>query len=445
MSIYNIKKKIIKNLGANAYGQLITILIQLVSVPFFLKYWGVELYGEWLLIVAIPTYLAFTDVGLATVTGNDLSIKMAVDDKQGVIAVYQSAWLFICCISFLLMFIIGVIIYAIDFKGLLNLRFLETRETRVVLGFYALYVLVGLHVGILNAAFKCIGLYAFSAYVSNTVRLLEWGCQLALLILGYGVIYLAIVPVLTRLLGLFVLYFDLVRRASFFRFNFHRASFLEIRRLIKPAVAFMAFPVGSAIMIQGMTILVGINLGGGAVAIFSIYRTLTRLIVQLITMINQSAWPEISVAYGKKDFILIRDLHRKISFISFWSAFAISVFTAIFGEVFLQAWTGHKYLESTNFLYVMLAAAFLNISWQASWVVLMAINQHTRMAAFFLVAAMLSIGMAFVLSNVFGLVGIGFALVLVEIPTMVYSVNRVMIVVGDNWRGFIVSHFQKIR
>ncbi|MEI8158789.1 MAG: hypothetical protein WCH60_18160 [Burkholderiales bacterium] len=63
----SLKVKLLRNLGANPYGQLITIAIQLVSVPLYLHYWGVALYGEWLILSAIPAYLALSDIGFVSV------------------------------------------------------------------------------------------------------------------------------------------------------------------------------------------------------------------------------------------------------------------------------------------------------------------------------------------------------------------------------------------
>jgi hypothetical protein len=84
-----LKAKLLRNLGANAYGQAITILIQLVSVPLYLHYWGKQLYGEWLILSAIPAYLALSDIGFASVTANDMTMRVANGDRHGTLEVFQ--------------------------------------------------------------------------------------------------------------------------------------------------------------------------------------------------------------------------------------------------------------------------------------------------------------------------------------------------------------------
>jgi predicted CoA-binding protein len=84
-----LKAKLLRNLGANAYGQAITILIQLVSVPLYLHYWAKQLYGEWLILSAIPAYLALSDIGFASVTANDMTMRVANGDRHGTLEVFQ--------------------------------------------------------------------------------------------------------------------------------------------------------------------------------------------------------------------------------------------------------------------------------------------------------------------------------------------------------------------
>ena len=60
----HVTRRILHGLGANAYGQLVAIVIQLAGVPILLHAWGTQLYGEWLILAAIPTYLSMTDFGV---------------------------------------------------------------------------------------------------------------------------------------------------------------------------------------------------------------------------------------------------------------------------------------------------------------------------------------------------------------------------------------------
>lgn len=54
--------RILKGFLAGGYGQFVTAVVQLLGVPIFLGAWGPNLYGEWILLAAIPSYLALSDI-----------------------------------------------------------------------------------------------------------------------------------------------------------------------------------------------------------------------------------------------------------------------------------------------------------------------------------------------------------------------------------------------
>ena len=71
-------RKISSGFGATAIGPMVTILAQIISVPVFLRSWGPRLYGEWLILSAIPTHIAFSDrSGFGNVAANDMTMRVA--------------------------------------------------------------------------------------------------------------------------------------------------------------------------------------------------------------------------------------------------------------------------------------------------------------------------------------------------------------------------------
>ncbi len=53
-----LKDRLLKGTGAQAFGQGVQIFIRLAEVPLLLAFWGTQLYGEWLMLAAIPVYLS---------------------------------------------------------------------------------------------------------------------------------------------------------------------------------------------------------------------------------------------------------------------------------------------------------------------------------------------------------------------------------------------------
>jgi len=70
-----LRDRLVRGLSATALGPVVTALIQLGSVPAPLYAWGAVKYGDWLLLSAIPSYLALSDFCFGDASGSDLSVR----------------------------------------------------------------------------------------------------------------------------------------------------------------------------------------------------------------------------------------------------------------------------------------------------------------------------------------------------------------------------------
>ena len=434
--------KLLSNLGANAYGQLITIAIQLVSVPLYLHYWGVELYGEWLILSAIPAYLTLSDIGLGSVAANDMTMRVAQGDKQGALEVYQSIWLFISGVSVAVGLTLTLLIYALPANAILSLIHINEKQTQQTLTILMLWVFVGLQGNILNAAFRSVGRYAYGTAMGNNVRLAEWLASLLVLLMGGGVQVTALANLATRLIGMTLLWLVLRKQVPWLYHGIKVASIQQVRTLFKPAVAFMAFPLGFAFSSQGMVLMIGMMLGSTAVVIFSTYRTLTRLLLQFITMLNHAVWPAVSEAYGAKQMNLVTQLHRQVSFLTFWIALIGVTLLGIFGEWFINIWTRHAFNQNSILFLFLLAATFLNVLWQPSLMILMATNQHQKTALAFLASTASGLMFSFLAMQEYGIVIIGFVLTVCELPILYAAVRNALVITKASWRDYYKSIFR---
>ena len=438
-----LKTKIKRNLGANAYGQAITILIQLVSVPLFLHYWGVELYGEWLILSAIPAYLALSDIGFASVAANDMTMRVANNDRRGALQVYQSIWLFVTGVSLFVGCALAFLVYAIPVAAQLSIKHIAEVQTRQLLIVLVLYVLVGLQGGVFNAAFRAAGLYAYGTTLGNTIRLAEWALSMAALLAGGSVLAVASTTLATRLIGLLMMCLVVQRQIPWLTLGKQAASLHQVRALLKPAVAFMAFPLGLALSLQGMVLIIGITLGATAVVMFAAYRTLTRLLVQVITMINQAIWPEISAAYGAKQMELVRQLHRKGSNVTFWIALAAVTLLGAFGQWFVGLWTHHAFEGNQVLFTMLLLTTFFNVMWQTSWVVLMATNQHQKITVAFIASAGAGLLVAYFALPILGINGAGLVLAASELPMLYFAINSALHLLEDKLTAYFICVVSK--
>ncbi|WP_018609037.1 lipopolysaccharide biosynthesis protein [Uliginosibacterium gangwonense] len=431
------KSKLIQNFGANAFGQLVTILIQLVSVPLFLYFWGVSTYGEWLVLSSIPMYLSLSDIGFASVAANDMTMKVAKGDRAGALCSYQSIWVLISMVSILiaLLFIAGTEIANVS--SLLSIKSIGESKSKYVILILVSYVLIGLQANIFNTAYRAVGHYAYGTLLGNAARLIEWSVSVLVLWCKGDVQTLALSMLACKAATTIVILTLSIKLSPWLKLGFAHARISEIRRLFKPALAFIAFPLGLALALQGMILVIGIVLGSAAVVIYSTYRTLTRFLVQMVTLLNQSAWPEISAAYGEKRMDIVSQLHGKISAITFWMGLLAVTLLSFFGKWIVSVWTHHSFEQNSILLMLMLLAAFTNVLWQTSWVLLMATNQHQKITLAFITATASSLLLSYLIMPLVGLNGVGLVMILCELPMLYITVGHALNMLNETWPKYL--------
>lgn len=412
----SMKLRIIQGVGANGFGQAVTLLIQIASVPIMIHAWGVELYGEWVALSALPAYLALSNIGLTSTAGNSLAM-LAEQGNQGrhMQAIYQSTWAMVNLVSFSALAILAAIIFSINIKSTLNFKISGEYDLNYTLIVLLLNVAMTMQTGIFEIAFRVIKKNPFAVFFSNLIRLFEWlGATLAVL-LGKHFLAVAMCMSVMRIIGNITYWILLNNSNSPLKIGFSQASFKHIKQLIRPAIASMSFPLGLSLTMQGMILLINSLAGSIGVTIFSLYRTFTRVPIQIATSVNQAFWPEISYLYGNNETRSVRKLVSKMQLIC--SGFGIAVVLTIYsmGPFLIDLWASTP-LQHDNFLLNTLTlAALVHIFWQPFWVAMMATNKHSKFAIWFLIISSISFVFAWFLIDRSGLIGAGYAALLTEL------------------------------
>ena len=433
------RSRLARGLGASALGPLTTALIQVLSVPVFLRFWGPALYGEWLMLSAIPTYLALSDLGFGSVAGNEMTMRVVVGDHEGALETFHSAWLFISAISLFTAICIVLAIVAMPTISLLHLSVMSISETRTAILLLTAYALVALQSSLILSGFRCDGNYASGMLGVNLVRISEWSAATVVLVLGGRPMSVAMTYLAVRTVGMLVLSTILRRKSPWLRYGAGKATTSCIRRLTKPAIAFMAFPVGYALNNQGMLLVVGLALGPIAVTVFATARTLTRFAAQPAEAIRGAVWPELSAALGTRNWEFARKLHRKSCQVTVWLCLAAIVFLCLGGAQVFKVWTHGGVSFDRPLFYCLIAAGVVNSLWYTSSAVALACNRHQQIALVYLLMTAISICVANILLPHFGPVGAATALLATDLAMSVHVLRTSVRISKDTIRDFILT------
>jgi len=413
--------RIFRGFCAGVYGRLIITFIQLAGVPILLHFWGVRLYGEWLILSAMPVYLSMTDLGFSHSAANDMTQQMAQGDREGALTVFQSigALIALCSLSCLLL-VMGVLILT-PLASWLPVHALDTNQAAWVLGLLVAEVLVKLNEGTLYAGFRANHGYALQLAISYSILLFQYMGLWIMVMTGHGPVAAAGIFFAIRVVFVPIVAVLLVRLYPWLPIGISHIRWAEVRRLTKPALANISFPLAQGLNIQGMILVVGAVLGPIAVVTFATLRTLTRLALQAVLIISHPAEPEYALAHGRGDKELLRRLYVHTTQIALVIAMSLSIVLYASGDWILRLWTHGKVTMDVPLFIWLLASAIAGTIWYGGTVVLQAANQHLRAAVVFVLAAALAVALAYAVMKLTGKLSyVGMALLCMDALMIIY-------------------------
>lgn len=431
-----VKSRVTRNLYATGFGQAVNVLTQLAGVPLFLHFWGVEKYGQWLVLSTIPTYLVLSEFGFSSVAASDMSMSVARGSRADAIKTFQSTIVVMLAASAISGLIVAGVYLLLTRSDILPVPATSGNEVAVVIAVFWGYVVIAQMTAVADAGYRCDGNFALGTFLYNVARLSEFAASAVCLFAGGGFVAVALSALAIKSVGACAMAVVLRRRSPWLSFGLRRVSRREIKRLVRPAAAYMAFPLGNAMSIQGFVLVVGWLVGGPGVVLFSTYRTMTRFPLQLMYMISNSVWPELSRSFGAGDILRARKLHRMAVTSSVWIALIAMPTLFLLAGPILQLWTDGR-IPFDESLFAILAAVVLADSvWFPSSVVAVSINKHKLIAAAFLLSTVGAVALSVPLGRLGGLDGVASALFVIDIVMSFVVLPKSMELTDDSLHDF---------
>ncbi len=420
----SIARRMASGAGAYGYAQAVSIGTQLVSLPLFLYHWDMATYGYWLALTALPFYLSLADAGISTASCNQMIALITQGQKERAAEVFQSAVAFLASVSVLVLFVVGAVLM------LLPASALEAPHWKAVLMLLSISVVLGLFCSLAEVVYKATGGYAAGTYLVTTGRLADWAGGLVGLVLTRSFIGVATGALLARLAYTLLAIWLSQRRTDFLRWGMRGASLADIRQAAVPGSLFLSLSLTNALSLQGFTLLVAATLGPAVTAVFNTYRTVARIVVQVTSALSNPLWPELTALKGKNDDGAFWKLYRRANRLGLLIAVAGALLVFAVSPWLLEVWThGHIPFTATSMALFLLYAAVCSAT-QVPRAVLMSINRHAGLAAQSLVAAVVSLVVAWLIWNRAGMTGVVGAMLLGEALvwfTATRSVHRLRI------------------
>lgn len=433
------KRRLTLGFISNWISKLSSSIITFVQVPVFLHFWSVGLYGEWVIVNSIPSYLAFTNIGFGNVAGNDMTMRTSGGDQAGALSVFQSCFWLIACICGAVGLLLGPILYFLPVDRMLKLHEINPIDARWIIFYLGLSVLMGQLEQLMSSAYSCVGRYPYGSFIKSMMSLVQVGLMLVPVAMGKGARTTALVYAAANIAGTIILGIMVRRDIPWLRYGWQYASWSEIRRMAGPAFAFMGFPLGNAFNLQGTVLAVQYALGPLDVVIFSTARQVSRVALQMVQMVNFTFWPELSLAYGAKNWALVRTLHRRSVQLALGIAVLMVTAMMSFGPWFLTHWTGGHVPPSKGLLAILLLVVVLFAAWSTSSTLQTATNQHQRLSLYYFCGTGVTVLFTYLFAKQWGLWGAAASLLISELVMNSYVLPNSLRLTNDTFGAFARS------
>src|SRR6201996_9195528 len=206
MSTTSLRRRLIAGFGANTFSRATTTVAQICSVPVFLSHWGVHLYGEWILLNTIPSYLGLSDVGFGSVAGNEMTMLAAAQDFDQALIVFQSVWVLTTVITSLLGLLLIATVWLLPLGRWLHMHAIGAFDARLIILLLGLAVLLGMQETLFQAAFRCVGKYPLGTMAKSVVVLAAFLGTMIGVALRLSPVSVAFLYVAINAIGVFALW-----------------------------------------------------------------------------------------------------------------------------------------------------------------------------------------------------------------------------------------------
>ncbi len=394
-----------------------------VLVPLFLAHWSVGVYGEWLVLSSLANYLSTLDLGMNSAAGNALLASHVRGDIQEFMRCQRSALAFYLTLAALATVLTGLVAWLLPLARWTHLARTPSTEAAWVVWLLALQVVWMLPVGFVCNLYRTVGSPAKTVAVTNVKNVAVLLVTAVALLLGAGMAGLALaqlVPVAVLALFLFA---DIRRRYPSLMPGLRGAEWGAVKGLLGPSALFAMITAGLAISQQGSVLVVS-ALGGVAVTIFVTTRTLANMAMQVVNILKNAAWPDLTILHAQQDWARLRRTNRMLVIVSGTLCIAISAALWFEGPSVVDVWTHHAVRVPPPFFRLMLLYLVMQTAWMSSSALLIATNRHHTVAWAYLVSSVLGVSLAAIGVRHFGLAAAPVGLMLGELAACSHFVVK---------------------
>jgi len=383
--------------------------ISFFMMPFIIRHLGDRWYGILTMLSALTGYYYLIDFGLASAVTRYVTMYIARNDHENTNIVINTS-LAIYCVMALVIFL--VTIFVCYFAHL----FISERDDLALIRIALMIMGINL---VLEFPFK-----AFAGIIGAYVRydlltyshffglVLSTGLTIYFLSLGYGIVALATIGLVTSIISNIIFCFiaRYLYKAMQLSKRYFRKS--QIRELFSYSVWTFVMQISEQMRYRIDAFVIAWFLSANAVTLYSVGANFPLAVINLIYRATNFLVPVFTRDYAEGN---IREIQERLLFATKINAILATFgggLLIIIGKPLIIRWIGDEYLDAYPVLVILTVGIIIESIQNPSNNVLMAISRHRYFACVNLAEGVGKLLLSIALVQSYGIVGVGYGTVI---------------------------------
>jgi O-antigen/teichoic acid export membrane protein len=439
---------VLRNVRSNWTLVVCNLLVVFVLAPYSIRTLGATQYGIWVLITAATAYLNTLALGVPT-TSIQLLAAYSAEKRYDILNRTASSVAGMYLLVGLASVVLGGIAFVV-FDGAYSVHGAVRGPMRI-----------GFAIVVVNIALSFIGQLPYSIMAANNDFVLRNRIQIASLGLRLGLtwwllrvsptfVWLAVVLLICTVFEFATATVLIRRRYPYLRIRLAEVDWTIVRQVFRFSLYIVVLQVGSRLIYDSDSLVIGALLPVSDVARFAIAGSLAVYLTEFMRGISQVVLPTAARMQAQGQLDKLRDVYLKWSKISVLLSIAFCSYLLVLGPRFIGWWIGPEFEETTGRVLQILMLgylAFLPIR-AVAIPLLMGVGKPRTAALGMIATGVVNVLLSIALAKPLGLVGIAigttvpnlvFVLVVVQLANAEVGVSTAEYLNYVVWRPLVAA------
>lgn len=354
-----------KNIILSLLIKGVSIAVSFLLVPLTLGYVNAELYGIWLTISSIVTWLHFLDIGFTNGLKNRLGESIALNNWEKGKALVSTTYSMMMFIFLPLCLLLVICIPFINWAWCLNVDSVYNQAIEdamyVLVICFCLQMILNVLTAVI-AAFQKVALSSSFTVIGNVLSLiiiyfLTLLCPPSLLALALAI---SAMPIIVLLIASFYFYNGKFKNVSPSIKLYNKKYVKDLFRL---GSRFFLIQIQMLILYQSTNVLISNLSGPTDVTAYNLAYKYIGISMMVYTILLQPLWPAFTDAYTRKDFGWMKNIYNKMSKV-YLICVVVVVLMILLSPIIYKIWIGDR--AEVPFIMTLLVGIYVLLhSWDA--------------------------------------------------------------------------------